>query len=121
MAGAPLEKTRWPGIYQRGERWVYDWTDATGKRRRGTADSRREASARKAVEEERAQRGAVADAGPSGRLTFAAYALDLFGADLERDPGAPTASGRYQGRKGAVRDATRQEYRRTSSGTGCRS
>ena len=45
MAGAKLEKTRWPGIYRRGDKYVYEWTDAQGKRRRGTASTRDEASA----------------------------------------------------------------------------
>ena len=31
MAGAMLERTRWPGIYRRGSRWAYEWTDAAGK------------------------------------------------------------------------------------------
>jgi hypothetical protein len=56
MAGAKLEKTRWPGIYRRGTRWVYAWTDATGNARRGTADTREEASRLKAEEEQRAIR-----------------------------------------------------------------
>ena len=30
MAGAKLQKTRWPGIYRRGERYAYEWTDAQG-------------------------------------------------------------------------------------------
>ena len=30
MAGAKLTKTRWPGIYRRGSRWAYEWTDAAG-------------------------------------------------------------------------------------------
>ena len=37
MAGAKLVKTRWPGIYKRGDRFAYEWTDAEGKRRRGSA------------------------------------------------------------------------------------
>jgi integrase len=46
------------------------------------------------------------------QVTLAAYALDLFGADLEREKGAAPAPVRYQGRKGAVRDATKADYRR---------
>src|SRR5215213_8911837 len=57
MPGAKLESTRWPGIYRRGDRWAYEWTDATGKRRRGSADSREQASARKGDEEAKATRG----------------------------------------------------------------
>ena len=112
MAGAKLERTRWPGIYRRGPKWVYDYTDAQGKRRRGTADSREAASTHKAAEEERARRGLTSDAGAHGRLTVAAYALELYGADLDRAKDAKPLSGRYAGRRGAVRDSTRADYRR---------
>lgn len=78
MAGAKLETTRWPGVYRRGDRWAYEWTDAAGKRRRASADSREEASARKAGEEEKAAHGELPDAGGRTRLTVAGYALDLF-------------------------------------------
>lgn len=112
MAGARLESTRWPGIYRRGDRWVYDWVDATGKRRRGTAASREAASAAKAREQERARRGKTPGANVRG-VTLAQYALDLFGADLDRPAGAAPVSGRYQGRRsGAIRTATRDLYRR---------
>jgi integrase len=111
MAGAKLEQTRWPGIYRRGSRWAYDWTDASGKRRRGTAGSREEASKRKAEEEQRAVTGQVA-CGPAERLTVASYALDLLGADLDRAAGADPVPGRYQGRRGAVRASTSDSYRR---------
>jgi hypothetical protein len=112
MAGAKLERPRWPGIYRRGQRWVYEWTDAHGTRRRRTADSREGASARKADEEARAAKGDVGTAGARGRLTLNAYALELFGADLERESAARPAPDRYQGRRGAVRDSTRDDYRR---------
>ena len=111
MASAKLESTRWPGIYRRGDRWAYDWTDTTGKRRRGTADSREAASAAKAREEERARRGETPGAAVRG-VTLNAYALDLFGADLDRPPGVTPARGRYTGRRGAIRDATLSDYRR---------
>jgi integrase len=110
MAGAKLEKTRWPGIYRRGKRWVYAWTDATGNARRGTADSREDASRLKAEEEQRAKLG-DAPATTSRRLTVGAYALDLFGAETDRH-GTDHQVGRYQGRRGAIRDNTRDEYRR---------
>lgn len=111
MAGAKLEPTRWPGIYRRGDRWAYDWTDTTGKRRRGTADSREAASAAKAREEERARRGETPGAADRG-VTLNAYALDLFGADLDRPAGVKPVRGRYTGRRGAIRDATLSDYRR---------
>ena len=50
--------------------------------------------------------------GQRSRLTVAGYALDLFGADVDRASGASPLRGRYQGRKGAIRDATRDDYRR---------
>ena len=112
MAGAKLEKTRWPGIYRRGSRWAYEWTDAHGYRRRGAADTREEASARKAEEEAKATRGEFGEAGPRSRLTVAVYALDLFGADVDREPKTKPQRGRYASRQGAIRDATRDDYRR---------
>lgn len=110
MAGAKLTKTRWPGIYRRGERWAYEWTDATGKRRRASADSREDASTRKAAAEADAARGELGEAGLRSRLTLAAYALDLYGACL--GPRTQTNRGRYQGRRGAIRDSTLKDYRR---------
>src|SRR3954452_18738178 len=106
MAGARLEKTRWPGIYRRGEKFVFEWTDAQGKRRRATANTREDASARKAAEEERASRGDLGEAGPRLRARFGGYALDLFGAALNHSGGVVT--GRYMGRRGAIRDSTRE-------------
>src|SRR4051812_23976257 len=110
MAGAKLEKTRWPGIYRRGEKYVCEWTDAQGKRRRATASTREEASARKAAEEANAARGDLGEVGPRGRATFGSYALELFGATLHA--GASRSRGRYMGRRGAIRDSTREDYRR---------
>src|SRR5215207_4021536 len=112
MAGAKLERTRWPGIYRRGDRWAYEWTDAAGKRRRTSADSREDASARKADEEAKAARGDLPESGGRSRATLAGYALDLFGADVGRQPTEKPASGRYAGRRGAIRDSTLAEYRR---------
>jgi hypothetical protein len=71
MAGAKLERTRWPGVYRRGERWAYEWTDAAGKRRRASAESREDASARKAKEEAKAARGELPHTGGRTRLTVA--------------------------------------------------
>jgi len=112
MAGAPLVKTRWPGIYRRGEKYVYEWTDAHGQRRRGTAGTREEASRLKADREAEAAHGELGEAGARGRVTLAAYALEMYGADLSREPGAVPARGRYAGRRGAIRDSTRDDYRR---------
>jgi integrase len=46
------------------------------------------------------------------QVTLGGYALDVFGADIEREPDTEPTSGRYQGRKGAVRAATKVDYRR---------
>lgn len=112
MAGAKLVATRWPGIYRRGDRWAYEWTDAHGKRRRGSADTCDEARTLKREREDDAQRGDLGVVGTRSTTTVARYARDLFGADVEREPGATPARGRYQGRRGAIRDATRADYRR---------
>lgn len=112
MAGARVEWTRWPGIGRRGKRWVYEWTDAAGKRRRASADSREQASTLKAREEEKAADGVLPESGGRTRATVAAYALDLFGADVDRVKGKKPERGRYAGRQGAIRDATRDDYRR---------
>src|SRR5215203_5296529 len=112
MAGAKLERTRWPGIYRRGNRWAYEWTDAAGKRRRASAESREQASALKAEEESKATRGELPDSGGRSRSTVAGYALELFGADVDRQPKIKPMRGRYAGRQGAIRDAPRDDYRR---------
>lgn len=112
MAGAKLERTRWPGIYRRGDRWAYEWTDTSGKRRRGSADTREQASTLKAAEEARAAQGEHGEAGLRSRLTLAAYALDLYGADSSRAVDGELLRGRYQGRRGAIRDSTLKDYRR---------
>jgi integrase len=97
MAGARLERTRWPGIYRRGDRYAYEWTDGHGRRRRSTVRTIEEARSEKARREEEARRGgAVAE---QGRVTFAEYAREWVG--------------RYHGhgRRG-FRDNTRDDYRR---------
>src|SRR4051794_13458624 len=108
MAGARIEwNSRWPGIGRRGKRWVYEWTDAQNcRRRRGTADTREQASRLKSKREAEAARGEFGDSGSRTRVTLAAYALDLFGADLDRAADVPAARGRYTGRRGAIRDNT---------------
>src|SRR5215207_4462610 len=72
--------------------------DAHGKRRRGSADSRESASARKAAEEARASLGEH-DGQPSrAKATLADYARELLGADADRPAGERPLRGRYQGR-----------------------
>lgn len=96
MAGAKLVKTRWPGIYRRGARYAYEWTDALGKRRRGSARTIEEARAAKGRREDEARHGASSD---YSRATFNDYATEW----VER----------YQGRgRRGFRDSTRDDYRR---------
>ena len=98
MAGPKLEKTRWPGIYRRGARWAYEWTDADDKRRRGTASHPRGASAPegRGGSQGRPRRNSGMPAHAFGS-PVARYALDLFGADLERPNDQKPARGRYAG------------------------
>jgi integrase len=37
VSGAPLEPTRYPGVYRRGDKYAYRFTDPDGKRKQGTA------------------------------------------------------------------------------------
>ncbi len=96
MAGAKLQKTRWPGIYRRGERYAYEWTDAQGNRRRGSARTIEEARVAKSDRELEARHGEGPD---DGRQTLAEYAREW----VERYHG--------RGRRG-FRENTRGEYRR---------
>jgi hypothetical protein len=50
--------------------------------------------------------------GLRSRLTVAAYAEDLYGAEPDRPAEKAPARGRYTGRRGAIRDATCDDYRR---------
>ena len=113
MAGAKLVPTRYPAIYKRGKRYVYEYTDATGARRRRTAteDTMDCARREKAEREEDARSGTVEPAG-STSLTVAAYARELFGCDLNRSPSSKPVNGRFQGRRGAIRQRTLDTYRR---------
>ena len=96
MAGAKLQKTRWPGIYRRGERYAFEWTDAQGKRRRGSARTIEEARAAKSDRELEARHGEGPD---DGRQTLAEYALEWVN--------------RYHGRgRRGFCENTRGEYRR---------
>ncbi|UTI62250.1 site-specific integrase [Paraconexibacter antarcticus] len=111
MAGAKLVATKYPGIYKRGARYVYEWTNAAGKRQRATAETLADARTRKADREREAREGAPA-APEVGKATFGRYARELYGADLTRADGQEPARGRYAGRRGAVRERTRNDYRR---------
>jgi len=111
MAGEKMERTRTPGIYRRGARYAYTWRDAAGKQRWGSTRTYDQARADKSAKEREALAG-NAHVPLSEQKTLAEYALELYGADLHREPGTEPASGRYQGRHGAIRDATRSDYRR---------
>jgi integrase len=63
---ATLEKTKTPGIYKRGGRYVVTWRDRSGRQRRQSAGTLAEARDLKA--KNRNQRG------PAKRIRFAAYA-----------------------------------------------
>ncbi len=110
MAGATTTRTRYPGVYKRGSRYEYRWTDAGGTRRRSSADTLEQARASKADREREAREGTPVVAVP-GRLTLARYARELYGADLDRPADREPMRGRYVGRRGAVRDTTREQYR----------
>lgn len=113
MAGAKLEPTRYPAIYRRGRRYVFEWTGADNRRRRATADTLDDARRLKAEREEEARDGlAPAEQPGTGRLTVAVYARDLFGCDLDRPADRKPARGRFQGRRGAIRQRTLDTYRR---------
>jgi hypothetical protein len=90
---------------------VYVWTDASGVRRRGTVDTLADAQERRDAEQRRARDGAPSET-VGNRQTFGAYALELFGASLERAHDEKPAQGRYEGRRGAVRPSTVDSYRR---------
>jgi integrase len=66
MPGQRLEKTKTPGIYRRGSRYVVTWRDRAGRQRRQSAGTLAEARDLKA--KNRNQRG------PARRIRFAAYA-----------------------------------------------
>ncbi|HRV60826.1 MAG TPA: site-specific integrase [Solirubrobacterales bacterium] len=93
---AKLEKTRHPGIYRRGARYVVRYTDGDGKTRQESARTLDDARTLKA------RRIAEVDAGehqPASRIKFSEYATDWVG--------------RYQGRGSrGFRESTRDDYRR---------
>ncbi len=108
---ARMERTKTPGVFKRGGRYVVTWRDAGGAPRKKSARTYDEARDLKRRMDQQARDG---DAHLPAReqATLAAYALDLYGAVLDRKEGAEPVPGRYQGRRGAIRNATRNEYRR---------
>ena len=93
---ARLEKTRTPGIFKRGSRYVFSYRDEQGIQRWESCRTMDEARRAKAARATDIARGEFEQ---RSRVTFRAYAEDW----IER----------YLGRrKGGFRDATRDEYRR---------
>jgi len=93
---AKLEKTRTPGIFKRGSRYVFSYRDENGKQRWESCRTLEEARRAKSARSTDIARGEFEE---RSRVTLRAYAEDW----IER----------YLGRrKGGFRDATRDEYRR---------
>jgi len=112
MAAAPKqEKTKTPGVYKRGDRYSVTFRDAGGKQRWESVRTYDEARTLKRTRDQQTRDGET-HVLARDQVTLAQYALDLFGADLARADGAPRVLGRYQGRNGAIRDATKADYRR---------
>jgi len=68
---SPLVKTRTPGIYKRGRKWVATWRDPHGQPRKKSAATEREAKAIKAAMEADMRRGEYRE---QERVTFVDYA-----------------------------------------------
>ena len=108
---AKMERTRTPGIYKRGDRYVVRWRDAGGKQRWASARLYDDARTLKSAKEKQSRDG-EAHVPTSDQPTLADYARQLFGCDPARAPGATPERGGCAGRQGAIRDATRADYRR---------
>jgi integrase len=91
-----MVKTKTPGVYKRGNRYVAVYRLSNGKQRREPAATYAEAKRIKAARQTEIARGEFHDA---SRVTFHAYFLEW----VERYPG--------RGRRG-FRESTRKEYRR---------
>ncbi len=93
---APMVKTRTPGIYKRGERYLFTYRDTDGKQRWESCRTLDEARRAKAARSTDVGRGEFE---ASSRITLHDYAREW----VER----------YQGRgRRGFRDHTRKEYRR---------
>src|SRR5215210_230826 len=91
---APMEKTRHPGIYKRGYRYVVVWR-ANGKQHRQSARTLDEARKLKSARVADVARGEFHEA---SRVRFREYAEEWVD--------------RYQGRRRGFRESTREDYRR---------
>lgn len=93
---AKMEKTRTPGIYRRGTRYVVIYRDGDGRQRKESARTLDDARKVKAARETEVATGQHL---PASRLRFEEYALEWVN--------------RYQGRGSrGFRETTRDEYRR---------
>jgi integrase len=91
-----MVRTKTPGVYRRGGRYVYVFTDANGKQRKESARTYDEARRRKSEKQADVARGEFDEA---SAVTFAQYFREW----IER----------YQGRgRRGFREGTRDEYRR---------
>jgi integrase len=91
-----MERTKTPGVYRRGGRYAYTFTDANGKPRKLSARTYEEARRKKAEKQADVARGEYDE---KSRLTFDVYFREWVD--------------RYQGRgRRGFREATRIEYRR---------
>lgn len=93
---AAMTRTRFPGVYRRGSRFVVAYRDSNGKQRRESARTLEEARKLKAAREADVARG---EFHPAGAVTFETYAREW----VERYRG--------RGRRG-FREGTREDYRR---------
>jgi integrase len=92
---ARMEKTRHPGIYRRGGRYVVVFRDGDGAQRKQSARTLDEARRLKSAREADVARGEFHE---QARVRFREYAEEW----VER----------YQGKRGSLRESTREEYRR---------
>lgn len=93
--GYDLEKTKTPGIYRRGERYVVVYRMPDGRQRRETVATFKAATALKAVRAADIERGEFHD---DSKILFGEYALEWVA--------------RYQGTRRGFSERTREEYRR---------
>jgi integrase len=94
---ARLERTRYPGVYKRGGRYVYLYRDAGKRQRSGSAATLAEAKAKRSTELSKVAHGRWRE--PS-KTTFADYAAEW----------VKTYAGRTSR---GLRESTREDYART--------
>jgi integrase len=94
---APLERTRYPGVFKRGRRYVYIYRDAGKRQRSGSAATLAEARAKRSTELSKVAHGRWRE--PS-KTTFAEYATQWV-----RTYAGRTSRG--------LRESTREDYART--------